>query len=181
MNTELKRLTTEYIDTEDRIRLSGEISPDRPVVVWLTQRLMYRLVPVLLNWLQSQVDKSPVLTQPSVAAQPGKEGVKDFLHQAAQQSARSSVKPQPPVRAAVDSPAWLATAVDVTPLPNGVRLKLRGAVETEGVVVIMPAHGLRQWLGIMQEATRRAGWPQEVWPEWLQPPATTQPDGAPVH
>lgn len=181
MSNELKRLTTEYIESEDRIRLSGEISPENPVVIWLTQRLLYRVVPVLLNWLQTQVDNSPVLTQSTAAAQPGKEGVKDFLHQAAQQSARGSVKPQPPVRAASDSPAWLAIAVDLTPTPTAVRLKLRGAQENEEVVVVMPAHGLRQWLGIMQEATRRGGWPQEIWPEWLQAPIEKQPEGTPVH
>jgi hypothetical protein len=35
----LDRTTTEYIDTEDRLRLSGQYADGSAVVIWLTQRL----------------------------------------------------------------------------------------------------------------------------------------------
>ena len=44
---ELQRCTTEYIATEDRLRLSGEIGTQSTVVLWLTQRLLNRLMPPL--------------------------------------------------------------------------------------------------------------------------------------
>ena len=51
--TSLKRITTEFIPVEDRIRLSGEREDNgSPLVLWLTQRLIRRMLPVLLDWLQ---------------------------------------------------------------------------------------------------------------------------------
>ena len=38
----LDRTTTEYIDTEDRLRLSGQYADVPAVVIWLIQRLIYR-------------------------------------------------------------------------------------------------------------------------------------------
>ncbi len=43
----LQRITTEYVELEDRILLAGELGNREAVVVWLTQRLLQRLVPVL--------------------------------------------------------------------------------------------------------------------------------------
>ena len=40
MTDSLDRITTEYIDTEDRIRLSGQYAGGPAVVIWLTQRLI---------------------------------------------------------------------------------------------------------------------------------------------
>ena len=40
----LQRCTTEYVECEDRIRLAGELASGATVVLWLTQRLMNRLI-----------------------------------------------------------------------------------------------------------------------------------------
>ncbi|MBC7859879.1 MAG: hypothetical protein H7Z39_14125, partial [Burkholderiaceae bacterium] len=55
----LQRITTEYVGVEDRIRLSGRDDADdagdgRTVVIWITQRLLQRLLPVLVEWLERQ-------------------------------------------------------------------------------------------------------------------------------
>lgn len=50
----LQRITTEFIASEDRIRLTGEVSEEKTrasVVLWLMQRLLNRLVPRLCAWL----------------------------------------------------------------------------------------------------------------------------------
>jgi hypothetical protein len=49
----LQRITTVYSEEEDRICLTGEADNAAPVVVWLTQRLVLRRLPVLFNWLQA--------------------------------------------------------------------------------------------------------------------------------
>ena len=49
---ELQRLTTEYVDAEDRMRLTGEIRPGETLVLWLSQRLLMRLLPHLFLWLE---------------------------------------------------------------------------------------------------------------------------------
>jgi len=40
MTSNLDRITTEYIDAEDRLRLSGKYADGAAVVIWLTQRLI---------------------------------------------------------------------------------------------------------------------------------------------
>ena len=40
----LKKVTSEFIETEDRIRLSALTTEDKAVAFWMTQRLLTRLV-----------------------------------------------------------------------------------------------------------------------------------------
>lgn len=47
----LQRITIEYRTQEDRLCLTGERAG---VVLWLTQRLLGRLVPHLTAWLEQQ-------------------------------------------------------------------------------------------------------------------------------
>ena len=49
---DLKRVTTEMHELEDRLQLVGELESGGPVVFWLTQRLVKCLVPHLLSSLQ---------------------------------------------------------------------------------------------------------------------------------
>jgi len=55
----LQRMSTEYIVGEDRIRLSGEVENAASVVIWLTRRLLERLLPAVLNWLEGQGVDTP--------------------------------------------------------------------------------------------------------------------------
>lgn len=48
----LQRMTTDYIVQEDRIRVTGECAGGGVLVLWLTQRLLVRLVPPLCRWLE---------------------------------------------------------------------------------------------------------------------------------
>ena len=50
----LQRITTEYSETEDRIRLSGELAAGEVMILWLTQRLFNHLVYHLCGWLEKQ-------------------------------------------------------------------------------------------------------------------------------
>ena len=54
MSAVLERCTTEYAEDEDRLRLSAELANGNTVVLWLTQRLLNRLVPHLVQWLEKQ-------------------------------------------------------------------------------------------------------------------------------
>ena len=46
MTLVLKRISTEYVDTEDRIRLTGEITGGEVLALWLTLHLLHRLIPI---------------------------------------------------------------------------------------------------------------------------------------
>ena len=167
--TDLQRITTEYIDSEDRIRLCGESAPNETVVLWLTQRLLNRLVPHLLTWLEQQAGVSGGI---------GSDVCAEVVHSFAQQAALASMEQQAPVQAQSAQSAWLVQSVDVTVNPQLVRLTFKGSdVGQQGAVleasVAMQALPLRQWLSILHGQCRRAGWVSSeatnaVWPEWLQ-------------
>ena len=166
---ELQRITTEYIDNEDRIRLCGESAPNEAVVLWLTQRLLNRLVPHLLTWLEQQA---------GVKAGIGSDVRADVMHSFAQQAALASMEMQAPVQAHTARQTWLVQSVDVTVNQQLVRLTFKGADTAQQdapleATVSMQALPLRQWLSILHEQCRRAGWvspeaSNAVWPEWLQ-------------
>jgi hypothetical protein len=144
-------MTIRYSDSEDRIRLSGELSAGAPIVVWLTQRLLQRLLPVLFAWLEQ-----------SMATVPRAEVIQEF----AQQAARAALPPQAPVQAAADSSSWLAQAVDVAKYPQALVLSLRG-IEDQQVQFTLDANNLRQWLNIVHDAYAKGGWAFDGWPAWL--------------
>lgn len=170
--SDLQRITTEYVDSEDRIRLCGEIAPNQTVVLWLTQRLLNRLVPHLLGWLEQQVGVSGAV---------GSDVRADAVNSFAQQAAVASMEHQSPVQAHSAQSAWLVHSVDVTVNPEVVRLTFKGqtrsdpSAQTLEASVTMKALPLRQWLSILHEQCRRAGWvnaspeaANAVWPEWIQ-------------
>ena len=158
MAQRLLRVTTEYVPAEDRFRLSGELEGDAPLVLWLTQRLLQRLVPALLRWLEQQQGGGGL---------PG-EVVQGF----AQQAAKAALVPQAPVRAVSGSREWRVSSVDVGGSGRGVVLRFRadeaGADADDGVLLYLEAKPLRQWLGILYEGYVKAGWPLDLWPVWLR-------------
>ncbi|MGV8899978.1 MAG: hypothetical protein ACOH2B_12150 [Burkholderiaceae bacterium] len=50
----IKRITTDYLGAEDRIRLTAALQDVLPAVFWLTQCLLHSIVPVLLQWVDRQ-------------------------------------------------------------------------------------------------------------------------------
>lgn len=171
----LERITTEYIDVEDRIRLTGRVENAPPMVIWVTCRLLQRLLPPLLQWLERQ---GPGVDAPRAEVRPGPvvdAPRAEVLQSFAQHAARAAAVPQAPVRATAESAAWLARSVDLTQLDKSVRLTFRGA-EGQEATLMLPTKVLRQWLGILHDGYAKAAWPMDVWPGWLREsaPSTDQ-------
>lgn len=159
----LQRFTTEYLETEDRLRLTGELAPQQAVVVWLSLRLLQRLLPLLLQWLQQQ---DPVVgTQRSEAT--STHWHDEAWHGFIQQTAQAQLPQQAPVLAAQAQSAWLAHSINVTVAPEHVQLIFKGADEGQQVEILLAAQPLRQWLGIVHSAWCVAQWPMQVWPQWM--------------
>lgn len=156
----LKRVTTEFIDVEDRIRISGEHLSGDTEVLWLTQRLMNRLISHLCQSLEQQLASASTI--PSVQATQ-QEVVQSF----AQQAARSQLTTQPPVRASSSDAGWRADAVDITQAEGAVVLTFKGEANRQARLNL-PAQALRQWLAIVHEQYRRGQWPMDVWPQWME-------------
>ena len=171
----LHRLTTDYVEEEDRIRVSGASANGDTVVLWLTQRLLNRLVPHLTAWLAAQV--TPGAAAPAVQA-----AHRDIVQGFALQAARAQLTPQPPVPAAAPAASWRVTSVDLSHSAQAVLLTLKG--EGEAAQLKLPAQALRQWLGILYAQYQRGEWPTAVWPAWMSAataPPQSQPGTAVLH
>jgi hypothetical protein len=156
-------LTTQYVDIEDRIRVSGEDGDGRIQVMWMSQRLLNRLVQAVCNMLGSaQQDERA-----------------ELLNSFEQQAAQAQLTPQEPVRADASSVAWLVTRVDLAPGANGTRLLFHGSAG-EQAAVVMPELALRQWLSILRDHYRAAGWPAGAWPAWADSAAQATPEASAI-
>lgn len=147
---ELQRITTQYVATEDRLRLSGETAEGGTVVLWLTQRLMNLLAPQLTSWLERR-DAA------------GGEALQEFV----QQAAEAALTPLPPVRATTPEMDWCVVSVDINPGEDGVMLVLKSDGETRQASLPMQAEALRQWLGIVRNQYVVGAWPTTAWPAWM--------------
>ena len=173
----LQRITTAYSETQDRLRLAGEGSGGSAVVVWLTQRLLNRLVPHLCQWLEEQ---STVATA-SALVQATQQGIAQSF---AQQAASAALTPQPPVQPTREALEALAHSVDVrttTGEAAAVTLVFKDEEGSALAQVALAPMALRQWLGIVYLQYRQALWPTGSWPAWMeeahQPTAATAPAG----
>ena len=152
MTVVIKRMSTEYSDREDRLRLSGEVEGAGPVVIWLTQRLAARLLPVLLKYLDKQTNGRPQ---------------RDALHDFAQQAARADLKPQAPVQAEPGAESLLAHKVDV--IHGKGRVTLVFGDEAPRARFTLTTKQLHQWLAILHRRWAQAQWGPAPWPDWIAP------------
>ncbi len=152
MTNRLERITTEYIFLEDRLRLCGEISAGKSEVIWLTQRMTQRLIPVLIQWLEQHG---------------GDTLHAEMLHGFAQQAAWAEFSPQAPVQPDEASPSWLASSIVASSSSQTMCLTFKGSSDQHANLMLSD-RSLRQWLKILQDAYINAGWSLEVWPEWVK-------------
>ena len=158
MTKTLQRITTEYIDLEDRVRLAGETADGERVVLWLTRRLLDRLLPHLLGWLEKR--HVPTTSRLYEEARQG----------FAQEAARAGLKPEPAVSTSAANRGWLVTAVDVNADDQRVLLNFKGQAEVDQIWLVVEEAPLRQWLGIIHALYIGASWPLSLWPAWMSTP-----------
>lgn len=172
----LARITTRYSPGQDRVCLAGALPDGSPVLLWLTQRLLRRLLPHLTAWLEG-LDVSQAVAGTAGRAQTlYAEAVQGF----ALQAARAQLTPQVPVQVVEDGPACLVRSVDVQATPHAMKLVFSGS---QGAVAAMelPAQLLRQWLAIVHDAWRVADWPLDPWPAWLLENPSVHASSAVLH
>lgn len=159
----ISRLTTDYVETEDRLRLSGEIAGGPAVSLWLTQRVALRLLPELVKWLDARIGAAP----DAGASRPAAQDVhKEVVHGFAQEAALAELKPQERVHAGPATGSLIET-IEIRPGEPRLVLVFRTADgQAAGLGVTAPE--LRQWLAIMRSVWLNAGWPAAAWPEWMK-------------
>ena len=149
----LQRVTTVYNNHEDRIQISAEDAKGRVVVLWLTQRLLKRLLPALIEWYEEK----------SAGNRIGSEIRLNFE----QVSAVSRLKPQPPVASETSIDAGVIESIDIKRGADGVRLVFK-TQRFEPAELSFGDVALRQWLDIVYRVYLSAEWTGVQWPDWLQ-------------
>lgn len=159
----LTRITTEYDQTEDRFCLRGSTESGDTLSLWLSQRLLIRIVLHLTQWLES--DPATEMQAP-VTSEQARQQLQSFEQQAAQ----AELVPEQPVIAEESSDAatsWLVQEVDIQRNEHvAVGLAFKNPVG-EHATLQMSAQQLRQWLGIVHRLWQTAEWPMTVWPVWV--------------
>lgn len=151
------------------MRLAGELPGGVPVLLWLTQRLLRRMLPPLTAWLENQHEHaasgvpSPLGASQALYA--------DAVQGFAQQAARAGMTRQAPVQILDDSPACLVHSLELAATPQAVRLVFCDA-RVAVAAMELQAQPLRQWLDILYGAWAQAQWPADVWPAWMRDEAS---------
>ena len=179
----LQRMTTDYIAHEDRIRITGACADGGVVVLWLTQRLLGRLVPPLCRWLEGAAHPGlPASPAQRMGAAVAQQAVQGF----AQALARAQLSPQAPVPAERAAQQFVVDSVQLTSHAQAVRLVFMPAADVDAavaavadeVILTLSQQLLRQWLGVVHAQCRLAAWPDGVWPAWVQQAHPSAPAGA---
>ncbi len=164
--TILQRITTEYIESEDRIRLTAITDAEETLILWTTQRLLIRLVAHFLGWLEKE---APEVARSSAIGT----GATSALQGMAQQSAVANLQEQSAVTANSDSAALLVKEIDIK-MSEAVVLLVFKCDDGQKAELSFTIQQLRQWLGMIHQLWRQAEWPVSIWPDWMDD--NQQPD-----
>ncbi len=172
----LQRVTTEYVETEDRIRLNGLAGEDT-ICIWLSKRLADRLVATVTRLLEQQ----HVAQEKAV-----KNDLLSFSQHAAQQANQRSVEKPVAVSAKTEAESsWLAITIQITPDPYMLQMTFVGKSDEQKAELKMGVGHLRQWINILFLAYKRGAWATDAWPEWMHnnftPEAAPQVESKKVH
>ena len=157
--TILQRITTEYIESEDRIRLTAITDAEETLILWTTQRLLIRLVAHFLGWLEKE---APEVARSSAIGT----GATSALQGMAQQSAVANLQNQSAVTANSESTTLLVKEIDIKMSEEAVLLVFKYD-DGQKAELSFTVQQLRQWLGMIHQLWRQAEWPVSVWPDWM--------------
>lgn len=160
---ELHRLTVTYCLTEDRLRLSGEGTAGDTLVLWLTQRLLNRLIPELAQWLEKHEARR---IGRALQTMPRGEALLSF----SQQQAVQSLPPHSPVEIRPHSGEWRVNRVNLRCSDSRIEFAFHDEAAPRARITFAPTQ-LQQWLGLVHRAYSSADWPLAVWPDWMSEPA----------
>ena len=158
---ELTRVTTIYVDTEDRIKLVGEDEIGEHQRLWLTQRLLSQLVEKLLDWLPQS---------------------HEGLQEIAQQVAQAKYEPQERVIASCGCLNWLVHEITLESSEGVIGLLFKSDRCEYLAIVRFNEVSLRQWLDILFRQYHHARWISVDWPSWFAHSVELAlPEGVEVH
>mgnify|MGYP000505615817 CR=1 FL=1 len=174
-----KKFTTAYDDIQDRFRISGEVEGARVLTLWLTARLLQRLVLTLAKLISPE---TTVHTREG-SVQAWQQASAKAVHAA--QPQKGTEDPAPAAHLGGNHTMRLIHSVDLEATAKQVVLIFRVGNNAEVARLPLSALELRQWLGILHRKCVRCGWSTEGWPAWLaqtdQPVQNPNTEGAVFH
>lgn len=161
--SDIDRFTTAYDAREDRIRILVALSSGDIQKLWLTRRLLDRLVQALVKKLEAVVSENSTTVSASST-----EAVQRFT----QAAAIDAFEKQKPVTSSSDEGAQASTALLVTKISlrwSRSRIEIDLKVDDEiGQTLAFNEKTLRQWMGIVHSQYKIAKWSDDIWPSWMQ-------------
>ncbi|MDB5431874.1 MAG: hypothetical protein JWP35_2990 [Caulobacter sp.] len=153
--SEIKKFSQLYDTAEDRMAWDTEDADGETTRLWLTRRMCQGLAGAVVAMLQKKEH---------AAAE--HESVLQAWEQVAAMAGFGNTAPvQPKPEMAVG----LVTAVHLAPSAKGVSMTFDfGAGEHRSIGLTYAA--IRQTLSVMHRLYVAAGWPTEVWPDWVADP-----------
>jgi hypothetical protein len=161
---EIHRLTSSYLEIEDRIQLIGETRDGKVIGLWLTQRVLIRALPYLFRWLEQQ---TPLV---STATPENSNQANTLVQSFAQQEARHRLKsraPQPPVVLRDNTRFLLVRSLDLSSRQGKLTIIFKLTDQSQTGLRFSSSQ-LRQWLTILHRGWKHAGWPNSSWPDWIK-------------
>jgi hypothetical protein len=172
----LCRLTSEYVEIEDRFRLTGEDEAGNIISLWMTQRLSHRLISYLISAISSSSNEATLNPAQDTDAS-------NLLQGFAQHAATAELPIQKAVDSTLSSQNWLVTEVDINQGEKGILELVFKKEGAESVAIGFDSKQLRQWLSIVRSQWIQAEWSTEIWPSWMatQDEPESSPSQRPVH
>ena len=176
----LQRITSEYVATEDRFRLSGTTDKGGQVRYWITQRLLLRLLNFLLDWLETHREElerqaatemlGPMVTKPVKRRAP-----RSDTEAAAAQADRESESDKAVAEAGTDensegektAAAELLFEADIRVAATRITVVFKPR-NSEHSQLSLQLDEAWQWVAILHTLWKRAEWNLSVWPDWVE-------------
>lgn len=155
----LERITTEYIELEDRIRLASLTDDNQTISIWLTMRLLRRLITHCLNLLAKS---TPGLEKAPTQNEKSRKSIQNFV----QKSAEQQIVVETAVTVTENSPDYLAAEIDVRNDYAGVTIIFKDEFNSN-YSIYLNNRQLRQWLSMLHMIWQKAEWSTLIWPDWM--------------
>lgn len=163
----LQKFTTTYSESQDRVKLAGKSNENAYSTVWLSRRLLIRMLPAVISWAEQITSANqPLSNQGRALAQ-------DF----AQQDAQSQLIKQAPVRTPQETnrsdnksqDSWLAHEIDIVQSSQLLQLIFKNTQKKSSSLQLNNIQ-TRQWLFIIYSQWIKAEWEDFGWPLWIKAP-----------
>lgn len=176
----IQKFTLGYDKVQDRISLTARGPGEEVILLWLTQRLLNRLVQALIRCLDQELEaavsvgsvvESDTGQQRAALAAPqskntARERIIPQLHAMEQSAAQSVHKPERPVQAPAPVEGFLLTTLQLTHVPKGYLIVCQWA-DDGAARLVMDNIQLRQFMGMLYRVVVSADWPHQSWPAWF--------------